>query len=117
MARYAGSNGLISIPLPIIERAAALVVHVLSSVLLIYAVRRRQQRWFWLAFAYKTAVDGFAGWAILAWKVTESVGKVAVLEAVMILFALIAIPTLPVLKGGLARLEQPPDPSSSPLTV
>lgn len=57
-------RGLISILLPVIERVSTLMIHVLSSVLLVYAVRMRQQRWFWLAFAYKTAVDGVAGWAL-----------------------------------------------------
>lgn len=100
------TDGLISIVLPIVERAATLVVHVLSSVLLIYAVRMRQQRWFWLAFVYKTAVDGVAGWAILAWKVAESIGKTAVLEVVIVLFALIAVAALPSLKARFARLDQ-----------
>jgi len=100
------SGGLLSVVLPIIERAATLFVHILSSVLLIYAVRMRQQRWFWLAFAYKTAVDGIAGWATLAWKVTESIRKIAVLELVIVCFALIALAALPSLKARFARLEK-----------
>jgi uncharacterized membrane protein YhfC len=107
MVQTLRNEGIISIFLAIVERGATLFVHVLASVLLIYAVRRRQQRWFWLAFVYKTAVDGIAGgWATLAWKVTESTGKVAVLELVVVLFALIALAALPRLKARFADLEK-----------
>jgi len=101
------SGGLISIPFPVIERTAALLIHVLSSVLLICAVRIRQQRWFWLAFACKTAVDGFAGWSVLSWRVAESVRKMATVECVFVVFALIAMAALPSFKARFARLDQP----------
>lgn len=101
------SDGLISIVPPIIERAATLIVHILSSVLLIYAVRTRQQRWFWLAFAYKTAIDGVAGWALLAWKAAQSVAKTSVMEVEIVLFAAAALAMLPRLKAGFARLDRP----------
>jgi len=99
--------GLLSIFLPILERVSALAIHVLSCVLLVYAVRMRHPRWFWLAFAYKTAVDGFAGWSVLSWKVAESAAKTTELELVMVLFATIAVAAVPRLKTGFARLDQP----------
>jgi hypothetical protein len=80
--------------------------HCLASVLLIYAVRKRQQRWFWLSFAYKTALDGFAGWAILAWKVKDSTVRMAECEAMLSIFALMAVVALPRLKAGFASLEE-----------
>ena len=107
-------NGLLSIPLPIVERAATLLIHVLSSVLLILAVRMRQQRWFWESFAYKTAVDGFADWAIVAWKANDSLTKVAVVEAGAVSFAVIALAALPGLRASFARLDLAQVKSASP---
>jgi uncharacterized membrane protein YhfC len=98
-------SSLAALPLPVIERVTAMVAHCLASVLIIYAVRRGQQRWFWLSFAYKTAIDGFAGWALLAWKLTSSTVKIAEFEAMVSVFALIAIWAMPKLKTGFNRLE------------
>jgi len=52
--------------LPSSSAVTAVVAHVFSCVP--DRVRRptRQWRWFWLSFAYKTALDGFAAWAILS---------------------------------------------------
>jgi hypothetical protein len=63
-------------------------------------VRRRQQRWFWLSFAYKTGVDTFAGWALLSWKLTTSTVKTAEFEAMVGVVALVAIWALPKLRDG-----------------
>lgn len=76
------------IPLPVVERAAALLIHVVSCVLIIRAVQTGQWRWFWLAFGYKTIVDGLAAWAVDIWRVHESLGKMALLEAVFCVLAL-----------------------------
>jgi uncharacterized protein (TIGR03435 family) len=51
-------GGLIAILLPIIERAATLVGHVLSSALLVYAVRMREQRWFAAVALVPAATQG-----------------------------------------------------------
>jgi uncharacterized membrane protein YhfC len=109
-------RSLASIPLPVVERVTAMVIHCLASVLLIYAVQRRQQRWFWLSFAYKTAVDAFTGWALLAWKMTSSTMKIAEFEAMVSVFALVAIWALPKLKTGFdrSRVELQPGTCSSP---
>jgi len=47
-----------------LERLAALAAHIFSSVLIVYGLRVRQQRWFWLSFAYLSAVDALAAWGI-----------------------------------------------------
>lgn len=57
-----------------------------------------RQRWFWLSFVYKTALDGVAARAILAYGVRESVGRLAQIEASFAAFALLAF-------AGLARLK------------
>ncbi len=95
-----------TILLSILERACALAAHCLASVLLIYAVRARRHLWFWLSFAYKSLIDTFAAWAILAWKMPGSVTKMAKFEAVVATFALIALMALPRLKAGFSRAEQ-----------
>jgi hypothetical protein len=73
-------------------------------VLIVVSVRLARQRWFWLSFAYKTALDGVAAWAILAYGVRESVGRLAQVEALFAAFALLAV-------AGLAK-PKPKFPSS-----
>jgi uncharacterized membrane protein YhfC len=57
----AGSNSLWVIPAPIVERMIVVPIHALSCVLIIYALRTRAWKWFWLSFVYKTVVDAIAG--------------------------------------------------------
>jgi len=106
-------SSVASILLSILERASALAAHCLASVLLIYAVRTRRRLWFWLSFAYKSLIDTFAAWAILAWKMPGSTTKTAWLEAVVAIFALIAPLALPRLKAGFIHSE-PREPASAP---
>ncbi len=47
-----------------LERAFALLGHVFSTVLIVYAIRVKRLRWFWLSFAYLSGVDGLAAWGI-----------------------------------------------------
>ena len=57
----AGSNSLWVIPAPIVERMIVIPIHALSCLLIIYALRTRAWKWFWLSFVYKTVVDAIAG--------------------------------------------------------
>jgi uncharacterized membrane protein YhfC len=86
------------IPLSVFERITALLAHVFSCVLIVMSVRLARQRWFWLSFAYKTALDGVAAWSILAYGVRESVGRLAQTEVLFAAFAVVAA-------AGLARLK------------
>ncbi|HOQ97881.1 MAG TPA: YhfC family glutamic-type intramembrane protease [Anaerolineae bacterium] len=45
---------------PVWERFFVVWVHILANVLIFYALAMRRPRWFWLAFAYKTAIDTIA---------------------------------------------------------
>ena len=45
---------------PISERIFACLGHLATNVMLFYAASRRAPRWFWLAFAYKSAIDAAA---------------------------------------------------------
>jgi len=47
-----------------LERAFALAGHVFSTVLIVHAVRTRRVRWFWLSFAFLSAVDALDAWGI-----------------------------------------------------
>ena len=49
------------IPAPIVERITAILIHIFSSLLIIYALQTGKWRWFWASFFYKTLVDGIAG--------------------------------------------------------
>jgi uncharacterized membrane protein YhfC len=55
---------------PIIERFFAILLHIFASLLIIYAARTRQARWFWLAFAYKAGIDTVAAFAQIRGLVT-----------------------------------------------
>lgn len=94
---------------PIVERAAAVLVHVFSAVLIFYAVARAQARWFWLSFAYKTAIDAVAAFAQISWGL-HTMAHVATLEAVVAVFGLVGL-------WGTGRLRRPwptPPPDTEP---
>jgi hypothetical protein len=48
---------------PIWERFFAVFVHLFSNVLLFHGARKREPRWFWLAFAFKSGIDAIAAFA------------------------------------------------------
>lgn len=52
---------LLDIPIPIVERLIVVLLHAFSCVLIIYAVRTKEWKWFWISFLYKTALDAIAG--------------------------------------------------------
>lgn len=80
-----------SIPLPIVERVTALLVHIYSCALIVYGTLVKEWRWFWFSFAYKTAVDAFAAWGILSFGVKESVAKMAQFEGMLLIFPVLAL--------------------------
>lgn len=73
---------------PIVERVCAIWVHIFSNMLLFYAVRVKQVRWFWLAFVYKSLIDAWAAWGQLA-GMTATVEQVWVLEAGVIVWGVL----------------------------
>ena len=66
---------------PISERIFACLGHVGTNVLLFYSVARREARWFWLAFVYKTAIDAVAGFAVVKGLTTTPV-QIWTIEAI-----------------------------------
>lgn len=88
LATLARANDVIYDLAPITERLAIIFVHIFSNVLLFYAVMKGRMRWMWVAFVFKSAVDAIAAFA-QAWGV-ETTAKVWTIEALMVLFGIIA---------------------------
>jgi uncharacterized membrane protein YhfC len=87
-----GSNSLLVIPAPIVERVSAILLHAFSCVLIVYAVRTKEWKWFWLAFFYKTAVDGIAGLMHLEGLLKDlSTSGVWLVELVFLPFGLVGL--------------------------
>jgi uncharacterized membrane protein YhfC len=72
---------------PVVERLAAIFIHICANVLVFYAVNTRQVRWFWLAFGCKAAVDAVAA-ALVHINGIGTLGRVWSFEAMLILFGL-----------------------------
>jgi uncharacterized membrane protein YhfC len=72
---------------PIVERLAAISIHICANVLIFYAVNTRRARWFWLAFGYKTAVDALAAVCVHINGI-NTLGHVWTIEVILILFGL-----------------------------
>jgi uncharacterized membrane protein YhfC len=72
---------------PVVERMAAIFIHMCSNALIFYAVNTRRTRWFSLAFAYKTAVDAVAA-AFVNSNGIDTLGHVWTFEAIMVVCGL-----------------------------
>jgi uncharacterized membrane protein YhfC len=68
---------------PVVERLAAIFIHMCSNVLIFYAVNTRRRRWLSLAFCYKTAVDAVAA-AFVHTNGIDTLGQVWTFEAIMV---------------------------------
>jgi uncharacterized membrane protein YhfC len=88
MATLARSSDLLYGLVPVAERLAVIFVHIFCNVLLFYSVMRRQVRWMWVAFIYKSLLDTVAAFA-QAWGV-ETAGRVWTIEACIIVFGVVA---------------------------
>jgi hypothetical protein len=76
------------IPAPVIERTAAMFIHVFSNVLIVLSVRSGSWMEFWESFFYKTAVDGVAAFGSLSYGL-ESLSHIYTLELVVTFFGII----------------------------
>jgi uncharacterized membrane protein YhfC len=83
---------LLAIPVPIVERAIVVMLHAFSSVLIIYAVQKKEWAWFWLSFLYKTAMDTIAGYIQIGYGVQNlTLAGAWLVELVLVPFALIGL--------------------------
>lgn len=101
------------IPLPIVERIAALIAHTFANLLIVYSVRAKQMRWFWMSFAYKSAIDACAVWLLFSLGKNPSVLQFARLEGWIALFAVAGIAGIRFLRPMYARLPAP-SPAAAP---
>lgn len=75
---------------PVVERAFTIPIHVFSAVLIFYSVGVGMLRWFWLSFAYKSAIDAVAAFAQISYGLVD-LRHVWTIEAVVIAFGLIGV--------------------------
>ena len=87
MEQYALTNNLLYGLAPVWERFFIILVHIFSNVLLFYGVQKREMRWFWLAFAFKSGIDGIAAFAQF-WGL-NTLGRLWIIEAIIALWGLI----------------------------
>jgi uncharacterized membrane protein YhfC len=97
--------GITAIPIPVVERLTALLAHTFARVLIVYGVRVGRGRWFWLSFAYMTALDGFAAWGMLETQLTKSVSGLARFEAAVGIYAVVGLAGIALLRRRFASLE------------
>lgn len=81
------NNGLYGIAATI-ERFFTVFIHIFANVLIFFAIAHKQVRWFWLSFAYKSLIDGWAAWGRLA-GMTATVEQLWILEALVVLWGIV----------------------------
>lgn len=84
----ARANELIYDLAPILERFFTVWVHTLCNVLLFYGAIRKQGRWFWMSFIFKSAIDTAAGYAQISGQL-ESLAFLWLIEAIVAVFGII----------------------------
>lgn len=86
-ASLTGAQGLVNGLAAGWERFFVVLVHLFSNALLFYSVQRRQLRWFWLAFVFKSLMDAVAAWG----QVTGlDVPKTLSIEAIIAVWGILA---------------------------
>ena len=73
---------------PIVERFFTIWVHILTNVLIFYAVAKSQVRWFWLSFVFKSLIDAVAGYAQTS-GVLSTLQGIWSIEAIVILWGIV----------------------------
>jgi uncharacterized membrane protein YhfC len=87
MASLAVGNHLLVGLAPTWERFWTVWIHILSNVLLFYGALTRKDRFFWIAFWYKSGIDAVAGYAQLTG--INSLAKMWTIEAIVALFGVV----------------------------
>ena len=99
---------------PILERFFTIGIHIASNLLLFYAVRKNEMRWFWYSFAFKSAIDAVAGYAQLSGQL-ESLGFLWIIEAVVVVFGLAGFWIASKIGNKLKELEPQQEPENVPV--
>lgn len=77
-------------PIPILERASSICIHVFCNVLIVLAVQLNIYLLFWFSFGFKCLVDGIAGWMDLE-KDIDNVTKASLMWAYQSIFMILAL--------------------------
>jgi uncharacterized membrane protein YhfC len=93
-AALAGQSQEASMFIPPLERFLTIFIHTAATVMVIYAITRREWGWFILAFLYKSGVDAIAAYVLLAGKDILTSRPLVVELAYFGPFAYVAIPIL-----------------------
>lgn len=87
-----GPVGIAAVVFPPLERASALVCHVVTCALVIHGFRvGRAGAWGGVAFAYKSVIDAAATWAVMSFGVKSSDVKLVVFEIGLGAFAIASV--------------------------
>lgn len=83
-------SNLAIIPAPILERFFTLLLHLFSSLLIIYAVQAKRAEYFIASFAYKSGIDGLVPWMRSSFDLTNA-WDVYSLEGIIVGFGIIGL--------------------------
>jgi uncharacterized membrane protein YhfC len=85
-------TSLLAIPVPIVERAIVILLHAFSSILIVHAVQKKEWKWFWISFLYKTAMDAIAGYFQITYGLENlTLGGLWLVELILLPFGLIGL--------------------------
>ena len=73
---------------PPVERLSVVMVHIATNMLVFYGVARRAPKWFWLSFAFKSALDVLAAFGQF-WGL-DTLAKIWIIEAGIVAFGAVA---------------------------
>jgi hypothetical protein len=93
------------IVLPVLERAYCVVGHAVSCILVVEAVQQKRPRWLAVSFVYKTLIDGFAAWGIMAWNVKTNADHFVAFELVLCALVLASLPLVRRARGTKASAD------------
>jgi len=101
------------IPAPIIERIVAVFAHIFACVLIVRSAQRKQIRYFWTAFVYKSLIDATAAWAQLSFKVNTT-SHIWAVEGIVFIFGVVGFGGLIWLSRGEQTVEISPSTQDRP---
>ena len=78
--------------IPVVERAYTVVAHAVSCLLVFQGVQQRRAGPLVASFVYKTLIDGFAAWGMMAWSVRSNTAHLVWFEVVMCTLVLLSVP-------------------------
>lgn len=87
LAQIAAANNPLWGLAPIVERFFTCLIHIFCNVLLFYGAAKKEARWFWLSFLFKSGIDMAAAFAHF-WGLTE-LWKIWLIETIVIVWGLV----------------------------